>query len=203
MKIFSFLILMFSIFIYGCKDENDQVVTATDSASFLDMQSVFDKMMVEIDTMTMTGDPDYDFAMMMIPHHQGAIEISEILINTGHHDSLKNLAQSGMMMQQESITRLRGFIISHTPSPIADQSYMMQMSMSMKKMHNKVDTQHSHNDTDVDFCSIMVEHHQGAIDNARLVLEYGNDDQMKEEARKTIEEQEKEILELSEFLKKH
>src|SRR5262249_54434910 len=40
-----------------------------------------------------SGDPDRDFARMMIPHHQGAIDMALVELRYGKDERLKRLAQ--------------------------------------------------------------------------------------------------------------
>jgi uncharacterized protein (DUF305 family) len=54
-----------------------------------------------------TGDPDHDFAAMMIPHHQGAIEMAEAELRFGHDPVLRRLAQGIIVEQQQEITVMR------------------------------------------------------------------------------------------------
>ncbi|SFD31106.1 protein of unknown function [Bosea sp. CRIB-10] len=50
-----------------------------------------------------TGDPDRDFAAMMIPHHQGAVEMAEIQLRFGRDERLRRLAQGIIVEQRQEI----------------------------------------------------------------------------------------------------
>ncbi|MBD3896553.1 DUF305 domain-containing protein [Halomonas sp. ML-15] len=58
-------------------------------------------------------------------------------------------------------------------------------------------------DADVDFARGMIPHHQGAIDMANIVLEYGEDEALQQLAREIIEAQEEEIAFLEDWLEEH
>lgn len=50
-----------------------------------------------------TGDADRDFARMMIPHHQGAIDMAIVELRYGKDARLKRLAQEIIVSQQQEI----------------------------------------------------------------------------------------------------
>jgi uncharacterized protein (DUF305 family) len=56
---------------------------------------------------------------------------------------------------------------------------------------------------DIAFVKGMIPHHQGAIDMAKVVLQYGKDDTVKAWANQIIAAQEKEIAEMQDWLKTH
>ena len=50
-----------------------------------------------------TGDPDRDFAAMMIPHHQVAIEMAKLELQFGKNPVLRRLAQGIIVEQLQEI----------------------------------------------------------------------------------------------------
>ncbi len=51
----------------------------------------------------MTGDPDHDFAAMMVPHHQGAIDMAKAELLYGRDPVLRRLAQEIITTQNSEI----------------------------------------------------------------------------------------------------
>ena len=54
-----------------------------------------------------TGDPDRDFAAMMIPHHRGAIDMAKAELQFGRNPVLRRLAQGIIVEQQQEIELMR------------------------------------------------------------------------------------------------
>ncbi len=54
-----------------------------------------------------TGDADRDFVAMMIPHHQGAIDMAVAQIQYGTDPQLKRIAQEIIVEQQQEIAAMR------------------------------------------------------------------------------------------------
>jgi hypothetical protein len=56
------------------------------------------------------GDIDRDFIRMMIPHHQGAIDMALLQLKYGHDARLKRLAQSIIVEQGQEIAYMRALL---------------------------------------------------------------------------------------------
>jgi uncharacterized protein (DUF305 family) len=54
-----------------------------------------------------SGDPDRDFAAMMIPHHQGAIDMAKLELQFGKNPVLRRLAQGIIVEQLQEIEVMR------------------------------------------------------------------------------------------------
>ncbi|WP_420997690.1 DUF305 domain-containing protein [Cupriavidus sp. 30B13] len=54
-----------------------------------------------------SGDIDADFAAMMIPHHQGAIDMAMSELRYGHNEQLRRIAQEIIVDQLQEIAAMR------------------------------------------------------------------------------------------------
>jgi hypothetical protein len=70
-----------------------------------------------------TGVVDRDFAEMMIPHHQGAIDMAQAELRYGHNEQLRRIAQEIIVEQQQEIAAMRLALQQPLPpsSPAPDQ----------------------------------------------------------------------------------
>jgi hypothetical protein len=54
-----------------------------------------------------SNDVDRDFVAMMVPHHQGAIDMAEAELSYGHNEPLRGLAQEIIVTQEQEIAAMR------------------------------------------------------------------------------------------------
>src|SRR5260370_15620173 len=54
-----------------------------------------------------SNDVDRDFVAMMVPHHQGAIDMAEAELSYGHNEPLPGLAQVIIATQEQEIEVMR------------------------------------------------------------------------------------------------
>jgi uncharacterized protein (DUF305 family) len=66
-----------------------------------------------------TGDIDRDFVAMMVPHHQGAIDMAQIILRYGKNEQLKRLAQEIIVTQQQEIAAMKLAVGDPLPPSIA------------------------------------------------------------------------------------
>jgi Domain of unknown function (DUF305) len=76
---------------------------STAEAPFLaENSAAMDKMMADMNVKP-TGDVDFDFSAMMIPHHQGAIDMALAELRYGKNEQLRRIAQEIVVEQQQEI----------------------------------------------------------------------------------------------------
>lgn len=164
------------------------------------MMDTMHAIMNRMETMTMSNDPEIDFAKMMTMHHEGAISMANMELKAGKNDSLKRIAQKIITEQQMEIQQFKTILASLTVDNM-DMDYMMEQMAGMKKMDAAMDVQLVTGDTDNDFATLMMVHHQSAIDDASGYLHHGNNVQLKTIANNIVNSQTMEIQELGNWLK--
>jgi uncharacterized protein (DUF305 family) len=68
-----------------------------------------------------SGEPDRDFATMMIPHHQGAVDMAMVELRFGHDPQLQRLA-AGIIVEQRSEIVLMQRLVDELRTPDATPS---------------------------------------------------------------------------------
>jgi len=184
--------------LFSCsKDDSGIVLQAHDQNRMMDsMHAMMDRMQAA----PKTNDPEIDFAKMMIMHHQGAIGMANVELEAGKNDSLKHIAQNIITEQQAEIQELNNLLMNLAVDN-SDPDFSMEQMNDMMKGGKAADIQIITGDIDNDFATLMIVHHQGAIDNASAYLHHGNNSMLKTMATSMLTSQTKEIQELADWLK--
>jgi Domain of unknown function (DUF305) len=109
-------------------------VAITNETPFLAENSVaMDKMMAGMNVKP-TGDVDADFAAMMIPHHQGAIDMALAELRHGKNEQLRRIAQEIIVDQQQEIVAMRFALGQPLPPETAAPTQAPSLAVAM---HNR------------------------------------------------------------------
>lgn len=160
------------------------------------------RMMQDMHSNPPSGDVDYDFVVGMIPHHQGAVDMSEILLESGQADpELAELAEEIITAQTDEMAFMESWL-RENPQPRPQdqaaeiiQAYQASMMTMMGGMHGERDA-----DINTRFVTGMIPHHQAAIEMAEVVLEYSDDAMLRNMAEAVVREQNREISEMRDWL---
>jgi hypothetical protein len=90
------------------------------------------RMMTDM-TIEPSGDVDRDFSAMMIPHHQGAIEMAQAELRHGKNEQLRRIAQEIIVEQQQEIAAMRLALGQPLPTPAAAPDQPADLSNSKSR----------------------------------------------------------------------
>ena len=80
------------------------------------MMESMERMQRQMTAVPATGDTDQDFVAMMIPHHQGAIDMAKAELANGKDPEMRKLAEDIVKAQETEITQMRAWQQKH-PKP--------------------------------------------------------------------------------------
>ncbi len=157
------------------------------------------------------NDQDVTFAQMMIPHHEQAIEMATLAETRASNPEVKQLAAEIKGAQDPEIATMRGWLKSWGKTddiPLStdpghgghDQGASVSGMMTGEDM-SKLQAA-SGAEFDKMFMTMMILHHQGAIDMARVEQSTGQYGPAKELAGKVISAQAAEIKTMNRLLGK-
>ncbi|MFY1574325.1 DUF305 domain-containing protein [Verrucosispora sp. WMMD703] len=113
---------------------------------------------------------DVMFAQMMIPHHEQAVEMSDLATTRASDPEVKQLATQIKDAQAPEIAQLRAWLTSWgAPMPMAngDGHGMPEMDHEMPGMMSEADMTRlaaaSGTEFDRQFLTMMIAHHEGAV----------------------------------------
>lgn len=149
-----------------------------------------------------TGYPDVDFANMMISHHEGAVAMAKVEKQFGKDQFLLSMADGIIKSQGAEIAFLKNWLSGQDLSgmqivPEANKANYASMLSIMKGMEVSFT-----GNADVDFAKSMIPHHQGAVEMAKVVLQFGKDAEIRKLAENIISTQQAEISSLKDWLAK-
>ena len=143
---------------------------------------------------------DQEFVQEMIPHHEQAVVMSEMVSNVEVSGETAALATEIIGAQASEIELMKGFLsewgVEYDPSSDQHAGHMMSGDVSNGMMTDE-ELAELENSMGSDFekmwLTMMLAHHKGAIKMAETVITDGKDARDKTLAEAIINEQQKEI----------
>jgi uncharacterized protein (DUF305 family) len=147
---------------------------------------------------------DQQFIDMMVPHHQGAVEMARIALQRASRPEIRQLADDIARSQSAEIDQLRAWRQAWFGSP--DTPPLSQMPMlagatggaeMVHDMSAEVEQLRAAPEPfELAFIDLMIPHHQSAIEAARLALERAEHEELRALAQAIIAAQQREIDQL-------
>ena len=150
------------------------------------------------------NDADIMFAQMMIPHHQQAVEMSEVLLAKDDIPAeVVEFAQRVIDAQGPEIDRMNAMLEAWGQQPVTgDMGEMDHGGMSGMMSEEDMTALEDAKGTEAArlYLEQMTAHHEGAVDMARDEVADGQNPQAIALAEQVIEDQEAEIAQMQQML---
>jgi Domain of unknown function (DUF305) len=90
-----------------------------DEAAYLAENNAAMKTMMMDMAVKPSGDVDADFVAMMVPHHQGAVDMARAELRYGRNERLRRIAQEIIVQQSQEIGAMHHALGDPPPPPVA------------------------------------------------------------------------------------
>jgi uncharacterized protein (DUF305 family) len=87
--------------------------TATDAPGWAELMAPMGRMHAAMASVKPSGTSDLDFVRLMLPHHQGAIDMAKAELLNGHDPQMRRLAQEIITDQESEIQLMRLWLQQH------------------------------------------------------------------------------------------
>lgn len=176
----------------GSNEETDQApaAAASEDAMMADASNPFadSEMQMNEKMMAAVGvDVGDNWAKKMIEHHQGAIDMSRIVLEQKPTPDVEKMARETIEKQQKDIEDIRKLTKDGAP----DQKSADLYRPAMMEMHEKMMAAKGA-DASETFMRKMLEHHRGAVAMSDVALKNGVSGAMRQQVQKTSDENKKE-----------
>ena len=142
---------------------------------------------------------EYMFAEMMIPHHQQAVDMSDLALKKSTNPKILDLAQRIKSAQSSEIIQMQSWLgDKEANSMMSDHSGHSMGGMLTEEDFSKLESS-SGVTFDTLFLEGMIVHHEGAIDMAQMIKDTTTQE-VNEFGLNVVEVQSEEIREMKEIL---
>lgn len=114
---------------------------------------------------------DQHFIIMMIPHHQGAIDMANLALIKAKHPELKKLSEAIISSQTQEIQQMKDWYKKWYGTEVPTTSNQSMGMMGMMNMNIDLTILNNAANFDQAFIQEMIPHHQMAVMMASMVLD--------------------------------
>ncbi|MES2642484.1 MAG: DUF305 domain-containing protein [Myxococcota bacterium] len=154
-----------------------------------------------------TASSDRMFLEMMVPHHEGAVDMARIALERAEHPEIKSLAESIIASQEAEVATMSAwrkawFGSNAAPAQGGSMEHSgMSGNAGMADMTKSIEALKTAKPFDLAFIDAMIPHHQDALRMAEDVRAKTERPEIKELADRITAAQKKEIDQMQEWRK--
>ena len=179
--------------------KKDSVIDREKAPSAHDLATATNHMLNTIRQTQYTGKTDSDYIRIMQAHQKAAIEMYRLVGASGANEDLKMLAESitsRVVAQNDIVSKIILSGSKNTASDFGTQAVRIIDSLTGKglAMHGAY--------LDLDFSTMMVQHHTMGMEVCRLYVKNGKDPQLLEFAKNQIRDYQEDIQQLVKWKQK-
>jgi uncharacterized protein (DUF305 family) len=193
---FPYIILLFFA---GCTNSSenrkglDSLLLSEDSVR---MQNNIAHALIDLEHITVTNDPDIDFARHMQLYYEAALRGARIEIKEGKNSEVIAIAEDQLKHHEGDIKLFDEYVHDHQPKNI-DPGFISELHAELKA---QAVIKKPANSFDAQFVKLTIRHHREAIILCRIFLKYGKDQVLLQKAKHIINEHKPEIAGLRNML---
>ena len=120
------------------------------------------------------GAAEIMFAQMMIPHHQQAVEMAELVPRRSENPEILQLAKDIAAEQEPEIQQMQRWLDEAGAPSHMDHDMNMAGMLSEEELEQLANS--SGDEFDRLFLEGMIKHHEGAIEMAKMILDSENEE---------------------------
>jgi uncharacterized protein (DUF305 family) len=164
----------------GGEDMNAMAANPSNPFAQSEMQ-MNERMMAAVGT-----DAGDTWAKKIIEHHQGAIDMSRIVLEQNPSADVAMMARETIEKQEKDIADIRKLVKDGAPNQQSAELYRLTMADMHQKMMAAKGT-----DVSETFMRKMLEHHRGGVAMSDIALQNGVSGALREQIQKTRDDQQK------------
>jgi uncharacterized protein (DUF305 family) len=160
----------------------------------------------QLDTVRRIGCWDEDFARLMAIHHTGAQRLAAVEVSQGRDSTLRALAQHVLKGHERdndvltlALARQPPSGQEYRPGNVKDP-FVRRIAAALAPLRQLPPTS---GPIDADFATLMQVHHQSGVALAQAELAFGKDAELKDAARRIVQDEQAEVKQYQRWLKAH
>lgn len=168
-------------------------------------KNVFNKMKKGMNAKPCLDNVNFAFVTEMIPHHEGAIGMSNAIVKYGCNAEVKSIAEHIIQSQNTQLPLMESMKFKFEKESKSDctewSNYITAYDKIKDKMFKSMESVKPSDNADVTFLKQMIPHHEGAIEMSKEILKYTKDPQLKKLAEDIVNSQNSGVQKMKDLLK--